>query len=542
MSELNEWLAHTLPVLGIDSAYLFMYTDSPSFSLSVRLIAHYDRKKKIRGNRKNIISLNSLFDEILSARKRRSYCHLPLLYKDEQYGLLAMEVTIQSSIAYDTLSIQIGNSINGTRLVEEVSDMNQKLEESNRLLRHANEEKTRFFINVAHETRTPLTLIQNYLERSIQRHASDPDLSIVKQNIDILLQNMLNLLDSERLEKGTMSFSHDSFIDLSESAQKKCALFRPVAATKNSTVNLTAEDDAVIKIDPWALDRILNNLLDNAVKYTQVGGKVWVKVKKNAGKAVLHVSDNGPGLSRDTISHLFEPYYQLEQKRSSKQGIGVGRSIVKKIIDDLNASISVSNNRRGGACFICEFTLSTKPSDKKHLENIPLTEPSVGIVFQENIEEEDISADKASILIVDDNVQMLVFSHHDESIYADYVLRAGALGYIMKDEEPEKIKEAIQYMLKGEIFVSEKIRLKLLKRLISNKQKPYQSPMEQLSSRELEVFQLIGTGLSTRKIASELNLGIKTIETYRFWLWGEYYPGVFRKTFRKGRFHAIWRF
>ncbi|MBN1699099.1 MAG: response regulator transcription factor [Spirochaetales bacterium] len=113
-------------------------------------------------------------------------------------------------------------------------------------------------------------------------------------------------------------------------------------------------------------------------------------------------------------------------------------------------------------------------------------------------------------------IHILVFSHHDESIYADHVLRAGALGYIMKDEEPDKIKEAIKYVLKGEIFVSEKIRLKLLKRLISNKPKPYQSPMEQLSSRELEVFQLIGAGLSTRKIASELNLGIKTIETYRF--------------------------
>jgi DNA-binding NarL/FixJ family response regulator len=114
------------------------------------------------------------------------------------------------------------------------------------------------------------------------------------------------------------------------------------------------------------------------------------------------------------------------------------------------------------------------------------------------------------------HIHVLVFSHHDESIYADHVLRAGALGYIMKEEEPEKIKEAIKIVLKGEIFVSEKIRLKLLKRLISNKPKPYRSPIEQLSSRELEVFQLIGTGLSTRKIASELNLGIKTIETYRF--------------------------
>ena len=114
------------------------------------------------------------------------------------------------------------------------------------------------------------------------------------------------------------------------------------------------------------------------------------------------------------------------------------------------------------------------------------------------------------------DINILVFSHHDESVYADHVLRAGAMGYIMKNEEVNRIKEAIRFVLKGEIFVSEKIRLTLLKRLISNNHKGYRSPIEQLSSRELEVFQLIGTGLSTRKIAKELNLGIKTIETYRF--------------------------
>jgi DNA-binding NarL/FixJ family response regulator len=94
---------------------------------------------------------------------------------------------------------------------------------------------------------------------------------------------------------------------------------------------------------------------------------------------------------------------------SNKQGIGVGLSIVKKIIDDLGASITVTNNRKGGACFTCEFAWSKEPADMKHLAGIPFTEPSAGIVFQEDITEEDISYDKASILIVDDNVQMLNF-------------------------------------------------------------------------------------------------------------------------------------
>ena len=195
------------------------------------------------------------------------FCILPILYKDEQYGLLAMEVNLYSMIAYDILSNQIGNSIKSMILMEEVKTMNQKLEETNRMLLYSNEQKTQFFINVAHETKTPLMLIQNYMELSMKHYASDPNLAIVKHNIDILLENMLNFLDAERLTKGAMSFSHNSFIDLSESTQKKYELFKPVAAKKNITINFHAENDIVIKIDPWALDRILNNLIDRWVHH-----------------------------------------------------------------------------------------------------------------------------------------------------------------------------------------------------------------------------------------------------------------------------------
>ncbi|MBN2442628.1 MAG: substrate-binding domain-containing protein [Spirochaetales bacterium] len=420
ISDLDEWMVQNLPTLGIKSAYLFMYSPSSLPSRSVRLIAGFDQKKQKYGDSKKIISLSTVFNDILSlcepgqsdSGNRQSYCILPLLYKDEHYGLLALEVNVYSSIAYDALSSQIGNSIKSMLLMEEVKRMNQKL-------LHVNEQKTRFFINIAHETKTPLTLIQNYLERSMKRHAGDPDLTIVKQNIDTLLEHMLKFLDAEGLEKGTITYSHDSYIDLSESVQKKCALFRPVADKKNITLIVQVEEQSVIKIDPWALDRILNNLLDNAVKYTPVGGKVLVEVQHSAGESVLRVSDNGPGLSGDILSHMFEPYYQLSRNPSSKQGIGVGLSIVKKIIDDLGASITVENSSNGGACFTCKFNLVKEPDHSQTLDNFTFPEsiddqftpgqPSEGLVFPEDITEEDISGDKVSILIVDDNIQMLNF-------------------------------------------------------------------------------------------------------------------------------------
>ncbi len=400
--ELGDWLGRHLPDLGMESGYLFLYSGLPLQSRFVRFVGGYDRQERRKGDPQSVFSLNSVFDDVLSGAERRSYCILPLLFENEQYGLLAVEVNTDFSIVYDTLNSPIGNSIRSALLMEEVSSMNRKLEE-------ANEQKTRFFINVAHETKTPLTLIRNYLDLCMARLGSDPDLAVVKRNIDILLENMLNLLDAERLEKGALAFSHDTCVDLSESVKRKSELFRAVAEKKGMTVELRVEDKVAIRIDPWALDRILNNLLDNAVRYTQSGGKVIIDVKKEEGKAMLRVADNGPGLSDDTIAHLFEPYYQLSGKRSSKQGIGVGLSIVKKIVDDLGASVDVANGTDGGASFTVAFADAGEPADPTLLREIPLSEPSSGIIQEVDISDEAFSPDKASVLIVDDNVQMLYF-------------------------------------------------------------------------------------------------------------------------------------
>jgi DNA-binding NarL/FixJ family response regulator len=109
----------------------------------------------------------------------------------------------------------------------------------------------------------------------------------------------------------------------------------------------------------------------------------------------------------------------------------------------------------------------------------------------------------------------LVVSMHDESIFAERALRAGARGYIMKQEAVDKVLIAIRKILQGEIFVSDKITTKMLETLISSDTKNVSSPLDLLSNRELTVFRLIGQGFKTRQIADELHLSIKTIESYR---------------------------
>ncbi|HVE11869.1 MAG TPA: response regulator transcription factor [Elusimicrobiota bacterium] len=109
---------------------------------------------------------------------------------------------------------------------------------------------------------------------------------------------------------------------------------------------------------------------------------------------------------------------------------------------------------------------------------------------------------------------VLVLSMHDESFYAERALRAGAKGYIMKQEPPERVVEAVRRVLRGEIHLSERTAAQLLTQIAQGPARPV-SPVSRLSDRELQVFKLIGAGYATRQIAQKLSVSSKTVETHR---------------------------
>jgi DNA-binding NarL/FixJ family response regulator len=177
------------------------------------------------------------------------------------------------------------------------------------------------------------------------------------------------------------------------------------------------------------------------------------------------------------------------------------------------------------------------PILRKGLSLLINSEPDLTVVAEaENAQQalEKIAAHKPDMLIVDislpgiDGIELiktvklnhrdlpaLVVSMHDESLFAERALRAGARGYIMKQEALEKVLVAIRRVLAGEIFVSEKIATSMLEKLVSSEDKAVSSPIGLLSNRELTVFQMIGQGYKTNQIAEKLHLSIKTIESYR---------------------------
>ena len=112
-------------------------------------------------------------------------------------------------------------------------------------------------------------------------------------------------------------------------------------------------------------------------------------------------------------------------------------------------------------------------------------------------------------------MKVLMLSMHDEGLYAIRALRAGASGYIMKQEATEKVIEAARKVLNGEIYLSDKMEKKMMQQLVGGRAMRTGSPLEDLSDRELEVFNLIGQGKGTRQIAEELHLSIKTVESHR---------------------------
>jgi len=113
------------------------------------------------------------------------------------------------------------------------------------------------------------------------------------------------------------------------------------------------------------------------------------------------------------------------------------------------------------------------------------------------------------------HLPMLVLSMHDEALYAERCLRAGALGYVMKQEEAGTVMQAVRSVLRGEVHVSKDVRGRMLRTLVGRQLAPDQTGISHLSDREIEIFQLIGEGRTTRQIAQKLHLSLSTVETHR---------------------------
>jgi len=302
---------------------------------------------------------------------------------------------------------------------EELRDINDKLEESER-------QKTLFFVNIAHEIKTPLTLIKNYGELYLQNAEETRELKVVKSALDKLQRDMINCLDVEKIKKGQILYDHEQITNLSDMLSEKIILFKETAKKRNISILSDIENKILIKADPYAMDRVINNLIDNAIKYNKSGGEIGLELKSNQNKAVFVVEDTGIGIPVENKDAIFLPYKQISSNKRNLDGIGMGLYIVKKIIEELKGKITVESQIGKGTIF--SVTLDKHSlTDKDVVEKTTTSKPINLIKAVEKVEDTEYDEEKATILLVEDNTEMSDFLKNMlKELYNIYIAEDGS--------------------------------------------------------------------------------------------------------------------
>jgi two-component system, OmpR family, phosphate regulon sensor histidine kinase PhoR len=215
--------------------------------------------------------------------------------------------------------------------------------------------KTDFVLNVSHELRTPLTSIKGFIE-TIDTGTLDEEnrryVAIIKRNTDRLINIINDLLSlSEMEEKGVKL--HMETINLKDIIEQALVVFEQQIQSKGFFVHLSIDPDLpLVQGDPFKLEQVFINLIDNAIKYTEKGG-ITIEVKAQDKRIAIAFQDTGAGIPPEHLSRIFERFYVVDKSRSKKLGgTGLGLSIVKHIILLHNGTIKAESKPGDGTTFI----------------------------------------------------------------------------------------------------------------------------------------------------------------------------------------------
>lgn len=210
-----------------------------------------------------------------------------------------------------------------------------------------------FISNVSHEMKTPLTVIGNYarllsLDGITDERRQEYTQAIIRA-VKRLSDMMTNILKLNRLENQRIYPKHASF-NLSELLLEGMLVYEDEIDRKNITLTAEVDEDISICSDNELISLIINNLISNAVKFTEAGGGITVSLSEKDGVAEISVSDTGCGMSAEVGARIFEKFYQGDTSHST-EGNGLGLALVKRVVDILGADISVKSTLGVGSTF-----------------------------------------------------------------------------------------------------------------------------------------------------------------------------------------------
>ncbi len=285
------------------------------------------------------------------------------------------------------------------------------LRQDKEMAERLNDQQTSFFINLTHEIKTPLTLISGYLDEYIRAHGRSAALGVVAHNVEKLRGDMLSFFDLLKFKKGKLVYQHDSILDMRRFMEQKVELFRSPASARGIRIDYQGESPLYIRADRLALERIANNLLENAVRYNRDNGTIRVSLSSRGGAITLSVENTGDSIDPEHLSHIFEPFFQLSRAKRSAQGIGMGLAIVKEIVGSLGGRIEARNLEGEGSA----FTVTLKrfiPREGARVETEEIPPPGIIPSLPPPVEPaakrvQEGAAHAHTILLVEDNRDLL---------------------------------------------------------------------------------------------------------------------------------------
>lgn len=382
-------------------------------------------------------------DSVQGIKKNSQFFDIRVNYERKKYDRSIQQLEAENQARHERrqlmIHIMLLASLGGFTITGLLYYAYLQRTRSNRMLQQLEKTRTDFFTGITHEFRTPLTVILGLAERIRNRSNSDSaDAKGIVYQSNILLNLVNQLLDMAKVkslnEKST--WAHGNGIAYIEMILES---FRTYASSKGVDL-IFANEERSIYFDfiPKYFDKIIVNLLSNALKYTPRGGKIIISAFQNKDSVKFTVSDSGPGINPSDLPHIFEEFYQGVNRGATEAGTGIGLALVKRLTEVMNGDIRVQNRAEGGAEFILTIPLKQKfevnekwdVTERKEPPPLPVNiieAPEVPDSAKNDADEATGGENgKPSILIVEDNAYI---QHYIGSLLEDkYSVRFASNG------------------------------------------------------------------------------------------------------------------
>ena len=241
------------------------------------------------------------------------------------------------------------------QLARAFNSMSEKLET-------LDQSRNQFVSNASHELKTPLATMKIMIESLIYqpemaKNLRTEFLTDINNEIDRLSAIVSDLLTLVQMDSQNVKLSREN-LSIAQLIKENAHRLQPIADQKKQKIVLTLSDPCDIYADKSKLNQVIYNLMENAVKYTQNGGTIRVTLQRQGRDARFVVADNGPGIPKENLPHIFDRFYRVDKARSrEKGGTGLGLSIVHQLVLLHGGAISVESEEGKGASFIVELPL-----------------------------------------------------------------------------------------------------------------------------------------------------------------------------------------